>query len=264
MFASSSFRLVWLEKSIIPTSKLFLMANLKKNGNLSGAIGQIVFVNDGQRTFARVKPDKVKQTPETKAAARIFGLVSAREKVFRVQLLKILGIPPIQYFAARHRARIRKTVQQDFASSPESLAQFGDPQCLAGFSFNPRIEWQSCTNFFPEVESTSNTELKIRLPEIKWKFQITAPQNCSSAMITLMVISADLNSIDISVKVLSAVEMNISAATSFPAQEWVIPIDSADGWLLLVGCVKFHQKNQPSSGMEDFSASYLWAKRVVG
>lgn len=40
------------------------MANLKKNGNLSGAIGQIVFVNDGQRTFARLKPDTVKQTPE--------------------------------------------------------------------------------------------------------------------------------------------------------------------------------------------------------
>ncbi|MCB4235564.1 hypothetical protein LDL59_11945 [Kaistella anthropi] len=56
------------------------MANLKKNGNLSGAIGNIVFVNDGQRTFARVKPDKVKQTPETKAAARIFGLVAPEKK----------------------------------------------------------------------------------------------------------------------------------------------------------------------------------------
>ncbi len=238
------------------------MANLKKNGNLSGAIGQIVFVNDGQRTFARVKPDKVKQTPETKAAARIFGLVSAKEKVFRMQLLKILGIPPIQYFAARHRARIRKTAQQDLAGSPESLAQFGDPQCLAGFSFNPKIEWQSCTNFFPEVESSSNTELKIFLPEIKWKTQIIPTKNCNSAIITLMVISADLNSIDVPVKVLSTVQTKISATASFPAQEWLIPIDAADGWLLMVGCVQFLPKNQPPSDTENFSAAYLWAQQA--
>ena len=95
------------------------MANLKKNGNLSGAIGNIVFVNDGKRTFARVKPDKVKQSPETKAAAGIFGLVSAREKMFRLQLLRILGIPPLQYFAARHRARIRKTIVGNPASNSE-------------------------------------------------------------------------------------------------------------------------------------------------
>ncbi|MDN5578480.1 MAG: hypothetical protein L0G11_03900 [Chryseobacterium sp.] len=240
------------------------MANLKKNGNLSGAIGNIVFVNDGKRTFARVKPDKVKQTPETKAAARIFGLVSAREKMFRLQLLRILGIRPLQYFAARHRARIRKTIVGNPATNSENTPQFGDPQGLAGFSFNPKMEWQSCTNFFPEVESTSTTEIKVHLPEIKWKTQIIPPKNCNSAVVTLFVISAYLNSIYTPVRVLSSIEMKISATDSFPAQEWVIPTDSAEGWLLMVSCVKFASKNQPLIAMEEFSAAYLWAQQVEG
>ena len=73
------------------------MAKLKKNGNLSGAIGNIVFVNSNDRTFVRAKAGRVKQTPKTKAAAGIFGLVSTREKYLRMELWNILDIPPIHY-----------------------------------------------------------------------------------------------------------------------------------------------------------------------
>ena len=84
------------------------MANIKKNGNLSGAIGNIVFVNDGDRVFMRAKPARVKQSARTKNSSKAFGLVSSREKIFRLRLLHEMGIPAMQYFAARHRARIFK------------------------------------------------------------------------------------------------------------------------------------------------------------
>ena len=240
------------------------MAKLKKNGNLSGAIGNIVFVNSNDRTFVRAKAGRVKQTPKTKAAAGIFGLVSTREKYLRMELWNILDIPPIQYFAAKHRARIQKTIVENPLNDTKSNPEFGNPQGLAGFSFNPKLEWQSCTNFFPAIERTSTDEIKVSLPEINWKKQITPPKNCNSAVVTLHAVSADFNSEYVPVKVLSKIEMEISATASFPAQEWLIPTDSAEGWLLLVGCVKFFTRNQPSAAIEEFSAAYLWAEQVEG
>lgn len=240
------------------------MANLKKNGNLSGAIGNIVFVNDGERVFVRAKPDSVKQSPQTKAAAGIFGLVSAREKSYRLKLLKELGIPALQYFAARHRARIRKTITGNPAINPENSPPFGDPQGLTGFSFNPKTEWQNCTNFFPKVERRSNGEMKVHLPELNWKTQIIPPKNCSSAVLTLFTMTADLNSPWVPVKVLSKIEMEIRATAAVPAQEWRIPAESAEGWLLIIGCVKFAAPNQHSIAKEQFSAVYLWAQWGVG
>lgn len=145
------------------------MARVKKNGNLSGAIGNVVFVNDSGREFVRARPDRVKQTAQTKAAAGVFGLVSSREKTFRLQVLRMLGVPAPQYFAAKHRARIRKTVTGDTGGSAGTGTGFGNPQALVGFSFNPNMEWESCTNFFLTFEMESNGEMKVHLPELKWK-----------------------------------------------------------------------------------------------
>ncbi|WHF52385.1 hypothetical protein QGN23_03675 [Chryseobacterium gotjawalense] len=214
--------------------------------------------------FVRLKPDSVKQSPQTKAAARVFGLVSSREKMFRLQILRIMGIPALQYFAARHRARIRKTVSGDTGGSSGTTAGFGNPQALAGFSFNPKMEWESCTNFFPEVERVSNGEMKVHLPELKWKTQIIPPKNCSTAVLTFFAITADLNSPWVPLKVLSKIEMEISATAAVPATEWRIPTEPAEEWLLIVGCVKFAAPDQHSVPKEHFSAAYLWAQWGVG
>lgn len=235
------------------------MARLKKNGNLSGAIRNVVFVNDGGREFVRARPDGVKQTAQTKAAAGIFGLVSIREKTFRLQLLRILGVPAPQYFAAKHRARIRKTVTGDTGGSAGNTTGFGNPQALAGFSFNPKMEWESCTNFFPAFEMESTGEMKVQLPELKWKNQIIPSKNSSSAVLTLAALSADLNKEAVPVKVLAKLELEISGSSPVPAQDWIFPVDAAEGWVLIIGCLKFAAPNQSSVMKEEFSAAYLWA-----
>lgn len=74
------------------------MAMLKKNGGLSGAVGDIVVVNSGERTLVRSKRDGVKQSERTKAAASVFGIVSAREKWLHREIKYGLGFPALEYF----------------------------------------------------------------------------------------------------------------------------------------------------------------------
>ncbi|UFK97399.1 hypothetical protein [Kaistella faecalis] len=239
------------------------MARVKKNGNLSGTIGNIVFVNDGERAFVRAKPDRVKQTTQTKAAAGVFGLVSSREKTFRLQVLRMLGVPAPQYFAAKQRARIRKTVTGDTGGSAGTGTGFGNPQALAGFSFNPEMEWESCTNFFLTFEMESNGEMKVHLPELKWKNQIIPVKNSSSAVLTLVAITADLNKEAVPIKEVAKLELEISGTSAVPAQDWIFPVDAAEGWLLIIGCLKFGAPNQSSVMKEAFSAAYLWTGMLM-
>ena len=234
------------------------MANIKKNGNLSGAIGNIVFVNDGDRVFVRAKPDIVKQSQRTKDSAKEFGLVSSREKIFRLRVLHAMGIPALQYFAARHRARIRKTLTPDNDGTATTNPTFGNPQALTGFSFNPKTEWQTCTNFFPEFDIQPGNEIKVLLPQLKWKEQIVPPKNSTSALLTLLALTADLNSASVPVNVQSELEIEINGSSPAPAQQWAFPAGSSAGWLLIIGCLKFKTQNKLEA-TKQFAATYLWA-----
>lgn len=235
------------------------MANVNKNGNLSGAVGNIVFVNDGDRSFVRTKPSRMKQSPATKKSAAVFGVVSVREKLFRLRLLSLLGMPALQYFAARHRARIRKTVT---AAPPENTSanavHFGDPQALVGFDFNPKTEWQRCTNFFPVVERHSTDELTVRLPQLKWKAQLLPPKNCTSAVLTILALRADLNKAHLPVKAVSKMVFDVSALVSVPAQEWTFPVTDEEGWMIVVACVKFNTTLQSANAAQHYAGTYLW------
>lgn len=235
------------------------MAKITKNGSLAGTLGEIVFVNDGGRKYTRRRPEKVKQSPRTKAAAGVFGLVSTREKLFRLRLLKELGMPPLQYFATKHRARVMKTVTGGQGITAGSNPGFGNPQALAGFSFNPKMEWQACTNFFPAFEMGAGSEMMVQIPELKWKHQITPPKNSSSAVLTLLAITADLNVAAVPVKVQAKLEMEISGSSAVPAQEWIFPVNPAGGWLLIAGCLRFDTRKPDAGAKDQFSAAYLWA-----
>lgn len=239
-------------------NSLIVMANLKKNGNLSGAIGNIVLVNDGDRVFARAIPDRVKQSQRTKESSKAFGLVSSREKIFRLRLLREMGVPALQYFAAHHRARIRKTLTAERSGTSTDNPTFSNPQALAGFSFNPKTEWQSCTNFFPEFVMQSVSGMKIILPEIKWKEQIMPPKNSNSARLTLLALTVDLNISSVPLNIISRLELDISAGSSAPEQEWTFPVTFAEGWILIAACLKFKSENELEA-TQQFAATYLWA-----
>ncbi len=231
--------------------KIIVMAELKNKGNLSGAIGNIVFVNDGTRSYVRSKPDKVRQSERTKMASKVFGLVSAKEKWLRRYLLQTLGMPALQYLAAKHRARLQKTVVADV----EGNLQFGTPEALVGFEFNPNLEWSRCTNFFPVVKTDNEEIVEIVLPELKWGQQIKAPKNAKSARLKLCAVAVEMNSENPTIKTVSEVSFSLSRYQSADAQIWSFAQPN-EGWLLVLGSLYF--EGAGSTNAECFSGCYLW------
>lgn len=240
------------------------MAHINKKGNLSGALGEIVFVNDGDRKYTRLRPDLVRQSERTKAASKVFGMVSSREKKFRTKLLNRLQMPAIQYLAAQHRGRLQKCITGGANSAQQEEPQFGNPEALIGFEFNRKLKWHERTNFFPFFKETANGALKVSLPAIKWGREIKTRPKATSAVLTLTAVSVNLNSTDVPLKIVSTLTMEVGRSSESPAQEWTVPADDAPGWLLIIGMVQYSGNGLSEKRSETFSATYLWTgiKRV--
>lgn len=236
------------------------MARLKKNGNLSGAIGNIVFVNDGDRSYVRSRPGKVRQTKNTKAAASVFGWVSTQEKLYRIALQNKITFQAYQYFAARHMATLKKTVSQEKGST----VKFQDPTALTGFDFNQKQEWNRCTNFFPSFDIVENMVLSVGIPALAWGRQIKAPKNADRAILELYAISTDLNQKDINVEILSSLSMIIKEKEPTPSQEWSFGIPANAKWLLIIGIINFDSDNKRLEKTERSTGTYLWSKGIDG
>lgn len=185
------------------------MARLKKNGNLSGAIGNIVFVNDGDRSYVRGRANKVNQTVNTQASSSEFGSVSTKEKQLRLIMKEQLGLITPQYFSSRNAARLRKTVTQNKGDNKNSITEFQDPTALVGFDFNSKMQWERCTNFFPAIGTDEDNRLTVAIPAITWGREIKPPKSADLATINLHAITTDLNQDDVSVELLSSLSLAI-------------------------------------------------------
>ena len=232
------------------------MANINKSGKISGTVGDLVFVNDGDRHYVRTRPEQVKQSMRTKAAAQVFGFVSRKEKRLRWHLQLKLGIPPLQYLAARHRARLQKTITGGTDSAISGEARFGLPDALIGFDFNPKMEWQRFTNIFPVFENTAEG-LIVRLPELRWGTHFKAPKKSTSAVMTLTALSTDLNEATVPVNIRSTITFEINRHTPIVEQVWSVPGGSVGEWLLIAGVVRF--TGTDTTAANQVSAAYLWA-----
>jgi len=239
------------------------MARLKKNGNLSGAIGNIVFVNDGDRSYVRAKPGTIKQTKNTKAAASIFGWVSAQEKQFRIILQDKIGLVPQQYFSARHAARLKKTVVPEESGSANPRARFQEPTALVGFDFNQKQEWERCSNFFPDFEIDKGNILTSKIVSLTWGQEVKVPKYANFATLNLHAISTDLNQRNVSVEVLSSLSVTIKEKETIPSQEWSFSIPEKTKWLLIISTIHFESTSKPLEKSERTTGTYLWAKKIA-
>lgn len=234
------------------------MARIEKNGSLSGAIGNVVFVKDGDRTYARSKPVGIKQTTQTKAAAKTFGQVSHREKVLRQHLLAALGFPSLQYFAARHRARLRRTVGTAKANADSSVPFFGQPEALPGFDFNPKLPWSQATNFFPNLTEDPAGSLVVELAELAWGTQIIPAKGATAARLSLYAMAVDFNRKEPEMAELGKLTVEVARGSPAAVQRWTFPAAAAGHWLLVVGALSFETKQKIPA--EAWAGTYLWAK----
>jgi len=112
------------------------MGIVKNNQNLSGLVGNLVFVNTEGRLLVRSRPGKVKQTAKTKAAASQFGYASGADRVFRNHLLAEIKVHTDRSFAYRHRTVfVRMCERLPVEGKPVFTFANGNPKALEGFNF---------------------------------------------------------------------------------------------------------------------------------
>lgn len=240
------------------------MARILKNGNLSGAVGNLVFVNSESQNYVRTKPSHLKQSLKTKAAAKAFGTVSAQDKLFRMELMRQFTLRTDNRYAARHRARMTKALGlQAQQNTEDTNANLGLPESLTHFDFNALCPWEKITRFYPEFKQPDTHQFECRLPALKAGHQIIMPKGATSAELRLDAFTVNPLGKTVHFNVLStyAVEISLSQ-TTLPAI-WTFGIPEDPVWLIVLGTLIF--KSNANTGTADYQggSTYLFAKSVV-
>ncbi|WP_111307019.1 hypothetical protein [Confluentibacter sediminis] len=239
------------------------MAKPIQDGTLSGAIGNVVFVNKGDYTYARSKPGKIKQTAGTKAAASTFGWVSQQDKTYRRALTQAYPLVTDSYYAARHRATMAKALNPTLgATTPASSLASNMPQALEGFEFNSQVPWAKTCHFYIEVNQTDNNTVDCLIPALNLGQNIKPPKAVRSALLQLHAFTVNPNKPDIDITPLSSHETTLQPHKTIPEALWQFPMPSEKGWLLILGTVTFKFEQAHVDNKLQGSATYLFAKEV--
>ncbi|WP_417431535.1 hypothetical protein [Halpernia sp.] len=236
------------------------MARILKNGQLSGVVSNLVFVQKGTTQYIRSKPAKVKQNAKTKAAASVFGWISAKDKLYRQLLLEKFPLIKDNRYAARHRARMGKTLVTPSLSLPKSNPSvFQNPEALMGFDFNNDFLWTKATQFYPEFSNNSD-EVQCKIPLIQWGKQIKAPKNTIEAQLTFEAFSINPNAETMEIVSLSTWTVHLSFGQNQDATDWNFAVPDSATWVLILGKVSFGGGTSVLSLNQKNAATYLWAK----
>ena len=237
------------------------MARISKTGNLSGAVGNLVFVSNGDYQYVRSKPGKVKQSAETKKAASVFGKVSARDKIFRQALVEQITLVTDNRYAARHRARMAKTLAPPDSSQPLTTElNFQNPEALVGFDFNNTLIWTKCTQFYPEFSMNEEGSVACKIPALVWNKQIKALKKTRSAVLKFEAFAVNPTDEDMKISVLATFLANISAVQSQEATTWSFATQNHGDWILVVAALTFAGEISPLNSTEKSASTYLWAR----
>ncbi len=236
------------------------MARPINDGTLSGAIGNVVFVNKGPYTYARSKPAKVKQTASTKAAASTFGWVSQQDKKFRFALAQAYPLITDPYYAARHRACMAKALNPNRSATPTPAPlTLNMPQAMEGFEFNTLLPWAKTCHFYLEFADTATPTVTCHVPALTLGENLKPPKGALSANINVHAFLVNPNVPDIDLTPISSHELTLQPFKTAPASLWSFDLPAEDGWLLVISTVtfKFEQANV-AAGLRGCS-SYLYA-----
>ena len=237
------------------------MARISKNGNLSGAVGNLVFVQNGKEQYVRSKPHKVKQSAETKKAASVFGWVSSRDKEYRRVVVEKFSLLTDSRYAARHRARMAKTLGTPNPVLPATgELSFQNPEALVGFDFNTHLLWEKATQFYPEYTLDELGNVKVKIPALHWGKQIKSPKKCKTAHLKLEAFSLDPNAEPLEITAISSVNFLISPTQSQEATSWDFVLPTNKPWIVVLGILSFDLGRSHFSEAETTSTTYLWAK----
>ena len=235
------------------------MARIGKNGLLSGALGNLVFVGKGGSQYVRSRPSGMKQTAATKAAAARFGEISSRDRIFRTFLKAHLGLVTDGQYASRHRAVMHRAGEAP-AVTPhgKTVISFLYPEALRGFDFNNRLPWERCTRFFPVFFVSGSGTACAAIPALQWGKQIIPPPGSRQAVLKLTALSADPQAESMHMEILSEKQIELSVAQGAEAFEWEFDMPVQRGWVMVVGQLSFAPAFAGQPATELNAAVYLW------
>lgn len=236
------------------------MARINKNGNISGAVGKLVFYELNGKPCVREKPGKINQSQNTKKSASQFGKISSVDKMFREAIQNKLGFESLGSFPARHRGRLGDTRTEVPGSDGKKEFLFQNPQPLVGLDFNAQLTWQKTSNFYPDFTCSENSEVSVQIPEIAWRKQIKAPKNATEATLSLYAFTINPNREIMEAEVLSAFTAEISSTKISASQNWNFTIPGNAYWVFVFAKINFTSNKNNLDKYERETATYLWAK----
>lgn len=237
------------------------MARITNKGNLSGALGNLVFVQNGKNQYVRSKPSQVKQSAATKTAASLFGWLSSRDKVFRRVVLEKFSLLTDSRYAARHRARMKKALGS-LIPNPILIGDwsFQNPEALMGFDFNEDLLWEKATQFYPEFTLDEIGNVHCKIPKLQWGTEIKSLKKNTSALLKLEAFAIDPNAENMEITAISSMSLLISAGQHQDETSWDFILPTINQWIVVIGILTFEGENSNLSLLERTSTTYLWAK----
>lgn len=238
------------------------MGRINKNGFISGSVGNLVFVNTGDRNIVRSKPDTVKQSANTRRAAGVFGYVSRQDAIYRRKMMQLCGLTADDRYAYRHRALMYRMAVRSTENGTETVSLLaGNPKIMENFGFNRHTEWQNVCRFFPEINlDASSGTVTIAVPELKWNRELKPPKKMNSAKLRLICIAAlPDESQKHNVQLLN--EFTVEATPGKQVQKNIFSVnDVPEGQLVFVLAeIQFQQPGtQNASPLNRTASTYLW------
>ncbi|WP_236617517.1 hypothetical protein [Elizabethkingia anophelis] len=236
------------------------MGNINNKAQISGAVGNVVFVSNGHKTIVRTKPGKVKQSKSTKAAAGFFGQISRQDSRYRKALLELLQLNTDTTYAYRHRASFGRVAVRYKENETEYMSLLkGSPQAMEGFDFNMQSPWLSLCRFFLKFDLSAQGDLRIKIPDVELGIQIKNDKKTTKATLRFSCISLnpDQDS-DIDIHLLSdiSIDLHPQIPVSFP--EWIISDVPKNELVFIIAQLTRYQQSHQSEKIINSSSAYLW------
>ncbi|WP_254081567.1 hypothetical protein [Elizabethkingia anophelis] len=236
------------------------MGNINNKAQISGAVGNVVFVSNGHKTIVRTKPGKVKQSKSTKAAAGFFGQISRQDSRYRKALLELLQLNTDTTYAYRHRASFGRVAVRYKENETEYMSLLkGNPQAMEGFDFNMQSPWLSLCRFFLKFDLSAQGDLRVKIPDVELGIQIKNDKKTTKATLRFSCISLNPDQdsyTDIHLLSDISIDLHPQIPVSFP--EWIISDVPKNELVFIIAQLTRYQKIHQSEKIINSSSAYLW------
>ena len=233
------------------------MGILRKNGNISGKVGNIVHRVWGNETIVQGMPRKFKQTFSSIECSAEFGLASST-----AARLREIFSAAFQYRDGKMVNRLNKKVLEALRASPEKGRGDRDLhdaslEPLLGFQFNNNSPLNEVLNVRP-TSSFSEGKLRVSIPSFD-AYKAIKGLSCLKYRLRLLVMAVDFRN-EWS-QYIGHQDMEVRERGDFPGAE--ISFDDIPEGTILMASLSLHALNQNSLGEIQELNSEKWCPAEI-